>query len=317
MDRFEAMSMLLTAIDKGSLSAAAREMRVPVPTLSRKVAELESLLGTRLLIRTTRTLMLTDAGVAYVAAARRILEDVEEAEREAAGEFQTPRGTLVITAPHLFGRMFVLPIVADFLALFPEIDVRLMLDDRYLNLVDEHIDMAVRLGNLPDSDLIATRIGTMRMITCATPAFLNGQGIPRTIEDLQKIPCLLNKNQTALSGWRLRDPKTGGVVVVPLAPRLASSNEAIAEAALLGIGLANLPYYQAYDALADGRLQPVLEEFEAEAGPIHLVHAAQGKLPLKMRRFLDFAVPRIRAQVTRFGPAPSAAPVTAQGNYAA
>lgn len=311
MDRFEAMSMLLSAIDNGSLSAAARDMRVPVPTLSRKVAELEALLGTKLLTRTTRTLTLTDAGVAYVASARRILEDVEEAEREAAGEFQTPRGTLVLTAPHLFGRMFVLPIVADFLALFPEINVRLKLDDHFLNLVDDHIDMAVRLGNLPDSDLIATRIGTMRMITCATPAFLSAQGIPRTIEDLQHIPCLLNKNQTALSGWRLRDPKTGGVLVVPLAPRLASSNEAIAEAALLGIGLANLPYYQAYDAIADGRLVPVMEEFEAEPGPIHLVHAGRGKLPLKMRRFLDFAAPRIRAQVARFGAPPSDTPPVA------
>jgi DNA-binding transcriptional LysR family regulator len=301
MDRFEAMSMLLTAVDKGSLSAAAREMRVPVPTLSRKVAELETLLGTKLLIRTTRNLTLTDAGISYVAAARRILEEVEEAERDAAGEFQTPRGTLVITAPNLFGRLFVLPIVADFLALFPDINVRLLLDDRYLNFVDEHIDMAVRLGNLPDSDLIATRIGTMRMVVCGTPKFLGAQGIPRAIADLQKMPCLLNKNQMAISGWRLRDPKTGGVLEVPLAPRLATSNEATADAAIRGIGLANLPYYQAYDALADGRLKAVLEEYEAESGPIHLVHASRGQLPLKMRRFLDFAGPRLRQELAKFG----------------
>lgn len=299
--------MLLKAVDKGSLSAAAREMRVPVPTLSRKVAELEALLGTKLLIRTTRALTLTDAGISYVASARRILEQVEEVEREAAGEFQTPRGTLVLTAPNLFGRMFVLPIVADFLAIFPEINVRLMLDDRYLNLIDDHIDMAVRLGNLPDSELIATRIGSMRMIVCGTPKLLSGHGIPRALDDLQKMPCLLNKNQMAASGWRLRDPKTGGVLEIPLSPRLASSNEAIADAAVRGIGLANLPYYQAYDAIADGRLKPVLEEYEIKPGPIHLVHASRGQLPLKMRRFLDFAGPRLKIEIEKFGLKPTEA----------
>jgi len=293
--------MLLMAVEKGSLSSAAREMRVPVPTLSRKVAELEALIGTKLLVRTTRNLTLTDAGVSYVTAARRILEEVEEAERDAAGEFQTPRGTLVVTAPNLFGRLFLLPIVSDFLAQFPEINVRLLLDDRYLNLVDEHIDMAVRLGNLPDSDLIATRIGTMRMIVCGTPGFLSAQGTPRSIEDLQRIPCLFNKNQMAVSGWRLRDPKTGGLLDVPLTPRLATSNEATADAAIRGIGLANLPYYQAYEALADGRLQAVMEEYQAEPGAVHLVHASRGQLPLKTRRFLDFAGPRLRQELVRYG----------------
>jgi DNA-binding transcriptional LysR family regulator len=307
MDRFEAMSMLLTAIDKGSLSAAARELRVPVPTLSRKVADLETLLGTKLLIRTTRSLTLTDAGVSYVASARKILEQIDEVEREAAGEFQTPRGTLVLTAPTLFGRLFVLPIVADFLAMFPEINVRLLLDDRYLSLFDDHIDMAVRLGNLPDSDLIATRIGSMRMIVCGTPELLSGHGTPRTIDDLQKIPCLLNKNQMATSGWRLRDPETGGVIEVPLSPRLASSNEAIADAVIRGVGLANLPYYQAYDAIADGKLTPVLEDHEIEPGPIHLVHASRGQLPLKMRRFLDFAVPKLKFDIEKFGFKPTKA----------
>jgi DNA-binding transcriptional LysR family regulator len=304
MDRFEAMSMLLTAVDRGSLSAAARELRVPVPTLSRKVAELEALLGTTLLIRTTRKLVLTDAGLSYVAASRRILEQVEEAEREAAGEFQTPRGELVLTAPQFFGRLYVLPIVADFLALLPEINIRLLLRDRNSNLIDDHIDMAVRLGRLPDSDLIATRIGFMRMVLCGTPAFLSGQGVPRVIDDLRKMPCLLNENQIVQGGWRLRDPATGGAIDVPLSARLATSNEATAEAALLGVGLACLPYYQAYDAIADGRLRTVMDDHEIEPGPVHLVHASRGQMPLKMRRFLDFAAPRLRAELTKFGATP-------------
>jgi DNA-binding transcriptional LysR family regulator len=169
MDRLEAMVMFLTAIEKGSLSAAAREMRVPVPTLSRKVADLEVLLKTKLLTRTTRQLILTDAGVAYAAAARRVLEQVDEAERQAAGEFTTPRGELVITAPVLFGRLHVLPVVADFLAQFPEVNVRLMLGDRNVNLVDDQIDMAVRIGKLPDSGMIATRVGSMRRVVCGSP----------------------------------------------------------------------------------------------------------------------------------------------------
>jgi DNA-binding transcriptional LysR family regulator len=190
MDRLEAMVMFLTAIEKGSLSAAAREMRVPVPTLSRKVADLEVLLKTKLLTRTTRQLILTDAGIAYAAAARRVLEQVDEAERQAAGEFTTPRGELVITAPVLFGRLHVLPVVADFLAQFPEVNVRLMLGDRNVNLVDDQIDMAVRIGKLPDSGMIATRVGSMRRVVCGSPKLLKSQGIPRTPEELAGMPCV-------------------------------------------------------------------------------------------------------------------------------
>src|SRR6267142_587824 len=146
MDRFEAMSMLVTVIEMGSLSAAGRALKVPLATLSRKISDLETLLGTRLLIRTTRKLTLTDAGITYITAARRILEQVEDAEQEAAGEFTAPKGELVITAPISFGRLHVLPVVADFLALFSEINVRLVLADRNVSLIDDHVDMAVRFG---------------------------------------------------------------------------------------------------------------------------------------------------------------------------
>jgi DNA-binding transcriptional LysR family regulator len=205
MDRLEAMSMFLTAVEKGSLSAAAREMRVPVPTLSRKVADLEAQLGTQLLTRTTRQLILTDSGVASAESARRILEQVDEAERQAAGEFTTPRGELVITAPALFGRLHVLPVVADFLAQFSEVNVRLMLGDRNVNLVDDQIDMAVRIGKLPDSGMIATRVGSMRRVVCGSPTLLKSRGIPRTPEELAGTPCVTSIGvQTLGSGWRFR-----------------------------------------------------------------------------------------------------------------
>jgi DNA-binding transcriptional LysR family regulator len=270
-------------------------MRVPVPTLSRKVADLEAQLGTQLLTRTTRQLILTDAGVAYAAAARRILEQVDEAERQAAGEFTTPRGELVITAPVLFGRLHVLPLIADFLAQFPEVNVRLMLGDRNVNLVDDQIDMAVRIGKLPDSGMIATRVGSMRRVVCGSPKLLKGQGIPQTPEELAGMPCVTTIGVQALGpGWRFRHPGTGADTEVAISPRLATSAEAAVDAALRGVGLVCLRHYQVVDAVKARKLRIVLETYEAEPAPVHLIHATRGQMPLKMRRFLDFAAPRLR-----------------------
>jgi DNA-binding transcriptional LysR family regulator len=162
VDRLEAMAMLVEAVDSGSLSAVGRKMNVPLPTVSRKIADLESHLGTRLLIRSTRKLVLTDAGAAYVSIAKRILEQVTEAERAAAGEYSAPRGDLAVTAPIVFGRLHVLPVVTDFLTRYPEINIHLMLTDRNVHLIEERVDMAIRLGALPDSSMTATRLGEVR-----------------------------------------------------------------------------------------------------------------------------------------------------------
>jgi DNA-binding transcriptional LysR family regulator len=271
-----------------------------VPTLSRKVADLEALLGTRLLTRTTRKLSLTDAGLSYVAAARRIIEQVQEAEREAAGEFIAPRGDLILTAPETFGRRHVLPIVIDFLALFPQINVRLELANRNANLLDDHIDMAVRIGRLPDSSMIATRIGTMRAITCASPALIAGHGVPQHPSDLEALPCIALDGGSPASAWHFRDPRTGTPIQADLPARLVTASEARIEAAMAGAGFARLLHYQAYDALLDGRLVPVLAAFEPEPLPVHLVHVTRGQMPLKMRRFLDFAAPRLRQTLAQF-----------------
>jgi DNA-binding transcriptional LysR family regulator len=164
VDRLEAMGVLLSVVEKGSFSAASRALSMPLATLSRKVSELESHLGAKLLVRTTRKVALTEAGAAYAASARRVLEMIDETERIAAGEFLAPRGELVLTAPVLFGRLHLLPVVADFLALYPEINVRLVLADRNIDLIEEHVDMAARIGSLPESSMIATRIGSMRTV---------------------------------------------------------------------------------------------------------------------------------------------------------
>jgi DNA-binding transcriptional LysR family regulator len=296
MDRLEAMSMLLTVMEQGSLSAAGRFLHVPLATLSRKISDLETLLGTRLLLRTTRKLSLTDAGVAYVAAARRILEQVEEAERAAAGEFTEPKGELAITAPLLFGRLHVLPLVAEFLATHPAITVRLLLLDRNVDLIDDHVDMAVRIGKLPDSTMVATQVGAIRTVTCATPALLAAHGMPQAPADLLRYPCVTVDTPMPSPAWRFRQPDSGAALDVAIVPRLTvTTAEATADAGVRGVGVVRLLQYQVADAVRAGALQVILAPFEPDTAPVHLVHAARGQMPLKMRRFLDFAAPRLRA----------------------
>ena len=174
------MSVLLTVVKAGSFSAAARELGVPVANVSRKIAELERHLNTGLLIRSSRRMTLTDAGRSYVEACKRILEDVHEAERAASGEYSEPKGDLIIAAPLVFGRLHVLPITTEFLKAYPEVDVRLVLDDRNVNLLEDHVDLAVRIGDLPDSSLIATRVGMIRRVVCGSPTYLAQRGAPKS-----------------------------------------------------------------------------------------------------------------------------------------
>ncbi len=271
------MAMLVNVTEAGSFSAASRRMKVPLPTLSRKVSALEQLVGAQLLLRTTRKLSLTEAGTAYVAAARRILEQVDDAEKTAAGELSTPKGELVITAPAMFGRLHVLPLVTEFLAAYPAIAVRLVLSDRIVDLVDDHIDMAVRIGKLPASSIIATQVGTMRMVTVASPALLKKIGVPKTPDQLRDRPWIA-----------LETPTNSARLTV-------NSTDAALDAAIRGVGIARLLHYQVAAAVKRGELRIVLERHEPPPLPVHLVHAARAQMPVKMRRFLDAAVPSLRA----------------------
>lgn len=295
MDRLEAMTIVLRVIETGSFSAASRAMGIPLATVSRKVNDLEAHLGTRLLVRTTRRVELTDAGTVYAASARRILEDIDETEQIAAGEFHAPRGELVVTAPVLFGRLHILPVVTDFLAAYPDINVRLLLSDRNLRLLDEHVDMAARIGPLPDSSMVATRIGWMRSVVCASPQFLAGHGVPKKPENLTALPSVNFDFLSPASTWpfRLKDAK--GSIDVPIRPRLSvSSAEAAVWSATQGVGVTRVLRYQCADAVRNGTLRIILEDFEVEPLPVHLVHAGRGALPSKMRVFLDFAADRLR-----------------------
>jgi DNA-binding transcriptional LysR family regulator len=298
MDRLEAMSIFLRVVDKGSFSAASRDLGVPLATVSRKVNDLEAHLGTRLLVRTTRKVALTDAGVVYVASARRILEEIDETERIAAGEFHAPRGELIVTAPVLFGRLHILPIITDFLAAYPEINVRLLLSDRNLHLIDDHVDMAARIGALPDSSMVATRIGSMRMVVCANPKLLAGHGVPKTPRDLADLPCVRFDFLSPASTWPFRLRNGKGSVEVPILSRLSvSTAEAAVWAAAHGVGVTRVLHYQCASAVGDGSLRIILADFEVEPLPVHLIHAGRGTLPSKTRVFLDFAAGRLRERL--------------------
>ncbi|QGZ65763.1 LysR family transcriptional regulator [Paraburkholderia acidisoli] len=301
MDRLEAMEMLVTAVDGGSLSAAARQLKTPVSTLTRKVADLEALLGTRLLIRTTRKLTLTDTGMAYVAAARRILDLVRDQEHEATGEFATARGELVVTAPVQLGRLHVLPIINQFLAQYPDITVRLLLSDRNVDLTDAHADLAVRIGELPDSNLIATRIGALRPVVCASPAFLADRAPPREPDDLVKYPCVVF-NSPYLSPWRFRLPATKKTYLLEVKPRLeVTAPDAAVSAAVDNAGITFVFEHDADEAVRGGQLEILLPQFEIEPVPVHLVHVSRNLMAVKLRHFIDFAAPRLRESLARFG----------------
>ncbi len=294
MDRLEAMAILVAAVETGSLSGAGRRLGVPLPTISRKVSDLEARLNARLLVRTTRKLTLTDAGADYVAACRRILDEVEEAERRAAGEYVAPKGELTITAPIVFGRLALLPVVGAFLAAYPEIDIRLALSDRRTHLIEEHVDLAVRIGALADSSLVAARVGWVRYVVCGSPAFFAGHGEPKAPEDLSGLPCVTFDVLGSTTTWRFNPPGQDQRLV-PVRSRLAVNRaESAIDAAIAGVGVTRVLSYQVAEAVADGRLKVVLGAFEAEPVPVHLVHAGQGTLPLKTRAFLDLAAPMLR-----------------------
>ncbi|RTL52226.1 MAG: LysR family transcriptional regulator [Bradyrhizobiaceae bacterium] len=293
MDRLRAMSIFAEAVESGSFSAAGRQLGIPLPTVSRTIAELETHLKARLLNRTTRQLTLTDAGRSYLASCKRILEQVEEAERGAAGEYSIPKGELVVTAPLAFGRVHVLPVICEFLGAYPDIDIHLSLSDRVVHLVEDHVDVAVRIGALPDSSMIATRAGFIRHIVCASADYLKRNGMPREPVDLAAHACITFEGLRYPNAWTFG--QQNHPIEVPIHSRLTvNTAEAAVDAAMAGVGITRVLSYQAATLVRAGALKIILEKFEPEPLPVHLVYGAQGLVPLKLRAFLDFALPRLK-----------------------
>ena len=297
MNRLEAMSTLLAAVDAGSLSAASRKLGVPLATVSRRVSDLEAVLRTKLLVRTSRSLELTDAGRSYIVACRDILAAVDQAERTAAGEYAAPRGEIVVTAPIVFGRLHVLPVIVEFLMAYPDIDVRLVLTDRVTNFIEDHVNVALRIGALPDSSLIATRLGNVRRVVCASPTYLAAHrpGPSRPI-DLEGHACITFEGLMSPTVWKFRNTK--GEIPVAIKSRLVvNTAEAAIDAAVAGVGVTRVLSYQIAEALRARTLKILLGDFEPEPSPVNLVYAGQGLLPIKTRAFVDFAVERLRRQL--------------------
>lgn len=298
MDRFEAMRTLLAAVDGGSLSAASRTLGTPLPTVSRRVSDLEAHLGAQLLVRTSRKLILTEAGEAYVAAARRLLEDLADAERAASGEYRVPRGELLVTAPIMFGKLHVAPVVHAFLAAYPDVTVRLVLSDSTIDIVESHVDVAIRIGPLPDSELIAKQLGHIRWGLYASPDYIERRGMPADLDALANHDCIAFEGLQVRRVWHLRLGTESRAV--PIQPRFAvNTADAIIDAATAGLGIARVMSYQAELCVSTGRLVPVLQDMGYDPVPVHAVHRRQRSLPLKQRAFLDFVAPRLKAVLDR------------------
>jgi DNA-binding transcriptional LysR family regulator len=293
MDRLESMSLFVAVASAGSFSAASRQLRIPLPTVSRKVSDLESHLKAKLFVRSPRKLALTDAGQSYLLACKRVLEEIAEAERGASGQYNAPQGELFVTAPIVFGRLHVLPVVTEFLRTHSHVDVRLVLADRALNLMDDHLDLAVRIGPLPDSSLVATQIGRIRSVVCASPAYLKERGVPRSPEDLSGHACVTFTGVGEADSWKFQQHTP-----VRVHSRLAvNTAESAIEGAIAGVGLTRVLSYQVADAVEAGKLVVVLKKFEAEPSPISLVYVQERRLTAKLRAFLDFATPRLRERL--------------------
>jgi DNA-binding transcriptional LysR family regulator len=296
MDRLASMSILVTAVEAGSLSAAARGLHMPLATVSRKVSDLEAHLKTRLLNRSSRQLTLTEAGRSYVDACKRILEEVREAERAVAGKYGAPRGELLITAPIVFGRLHVLPIVLEFLLAFPDVDVRLTLADHVINMMEEPIDVAVRIGALPDSSLLALRVGSVRRVVCGSPAYFSRRGTPKRPDQLASHDIVAFEGIASAHVWTFTVGKSDTSVAVH-SRLIVNTAEAAIDAAIAGLGVTRALSYQIANAVRAGTLVVALEKFEPEPLPLSLVHRGGRLLPIKLRAFIDFAAPRLR---TRF-----------------
>lgn len=308
MDRLEAMVILLAAIDTGSLSAASRKLRFPLATVSRRVSELEAHLNVRLLVRGTRKLTLTEAGRGYVASCRRVLEEIAEIERTASGEYHAPQGELVISVPPVMGRIHVMPVIVEFLRAFPQIRMRVQLTDRLVNLLEERVDLVLRIGEQPSSSLIGTRIGLLREVVCASPAYLKQRGAPGRPEDLLSHDCVTYEGYAVGSNWEFLSKDRPLRIEVP-SRLVVNSVEAAVVAAVEAAGIARVASYQIEELVRSGSLEMLLEAFEPLPVPVNLIYAGQGQIPLKLRAFIDFAVPRLRE---RLGLARAAGPRTPQ-----
>jgi len=294
MDRFSEMQIYIAVAESEGFSAAARRLNISPPVVTRAVAELEARLGVKLLNRTTRYVRTTEAGQRYLEDARRVLMAADEADEAAIGVNAEPRGHLTVTAPVLFGRIYVMPGIVDYLRKYPDTEISAMFVDRVVNLMEEGVDVALRIGELSDSSFKALRVGTVRRLLCASPDYIEQHGIPHTTEDLAKHKIIVARNLGSTTGWRFT--RGNKVFSVRIKPRLTvTSNDSAIEAAVNGVGIARLLSYQIASELDQEKLKIIMAEYEAPSLPVHIVHREGRHTSTKIRSFIDLMASLLRA----------------------
>jgi DNA-binding transcriptional LysR family regulator len=289
MDRIDAMQAFVAVADLKGFAPAARKLGLSPSGVTRLIAALEDRLGARLLQRTTRQVALTDAGARYLERVRRILADVEEAESAAEGERTRPRGRLVVSAPFGFGRLHVSPALSAYLKRYPEVTGELRLSDSFVNLVEEGVDLAVRIGHLADSSLVARHVGEMRRIVVASPRYLREHGEPKNPAAIASHQTIQFGTAAAAADWYFVED--GRDIRLEITPRfISNSADAALHYAEQGGGLTRVLAYQAAAAIKRGRLKPVLTKFERPALPINIVYPTSRLLSAKVRTFIDLVV---------------------------
>ena len=294
MDKFQALRVFVEVAERRGFAAAARQLNMSPPAVTRYVSALEASLGTQLLVRTTRSLRLTESGERFLSDGRRILSELAEAEEAATGSHGTVSGELRVTAPVLFGRMFVAPVLGEFLATHPLVSARTLFVDRNVNLLDEGLDMAVRIGELPDSSLTAIRCGSVRQVIFASSAYLDQNGRPERPEDLRQHTLIQSVAVSEASKWQFLD--SGKQLEVSVEPRARmNTNDAVVEMALAGHGISRLLSYQVVEHITSGRFERLLQDFEPAPLPVHILHMEGRRASSKVRAFVDLLAARLRA----------------------
>ncbi|KAF2411133.1 LysR family transcriptional regulator [Pseudomonas antarctica] len=287
MDRFHEMQVFLAVAEEEGFAAAARRLKTSPPSVTRAIAAMEQRIGTQLLARTTRSLHLTEAGQRYLEDCRRILAELDEAEEAAAGSYSIPCGHLTVTAPVLFGELYVAPVLGEYLDRFPLVNINALLVDRVVNMVDEGVDVAVRIGHLHEPGQQAIKVGEVRQVVCAAPGYLDLRGRPLRPEHLREAKIVTSSSSQLVSEWRFVDGDQP--LTVSIEPRLVvTANTAAINLARLGWGVTRVLSYQVAAAVAAGELEIILEDFEPVPLPIQVVFQRTGRVPAKVHTFVDF-----------------------------
>lgn len=296
MDKLTSMQIFVEVAKCQSFVLASENLELSAPAVTRAIAYLEKHLGIKLFNRTTRHVRLTESGQQFLIDARRILEDIEEAEAAATGVYAKPKGVLNITAPVLFGEKHIMPIITEYLEQYPDVSVRTLFSDRITGLIEEDLDVAIRIGPLKDSGLYATTVGSIRRIVCGSPKYFKRYGKPQTPTELSEHRIIHANTYDATTNWHFQ--RNGKNESIKMVPRLrCNQNGAAIKAAVEGFGITQLLSYQIGEELEKGNLQCILTEYEEPAFPVNVIHLEGRRTSAKNRAFIDLAVTRLRENV--------------------